>query len=384
MPFPRRTTLLSLLFAFALPSGPAFAERFLVYVGTYTGEKSQGIYAYRFDADSGAVEELGLVAETKNPTFLALHPNGKFLYAANEIGGFQGKPGGSVTGYAIDTATGKLKELNQASTGGDGPCHLIVDRSGHQVLAANYGGGSVISLPLAADGRLREPGVFIQHTGSSVNPARQKEPHAHSINLSPDGRFAFAADLGTDRINVYKFDPAKGLVGPASPDSPQQVPGSGPRHFAFHPSGRFAYVINEMLLTVTTFRYDAATGKLTAIDTVSTSPPGTTGPENSTAEIVVHPNGRFLYGSNRGHNTLAMFRVDTATGKLTPIGHQPTGGKTPRNFNIDPTGRWLWACNQDSHNITLHRVNPETGALTATGQDLKVGSPVCVKFLRVP
>jgi 6-phosphogluconolactonase len=383
MPFPYRSFLGAAWLTFALPSGAVAAEQYLVYVGTYTGEHSQGIHAFRLDADTGLVESLGLAAETPNPTFLALHPNGKYLYAANEIGKFRGQPGGAVTAFAIDTATGRLRELSQGSTRGGGPCHLVVDRTGRQVLVANYGGGSVASLPVGSDGRVGEPSAFFQHTGGSVNPSRQKEPHAHSINLAPDSRYAFAADLGTDRIYRYGFDPARGLTGPAAADSVQQPPGSGPRHFAFHPSGKFAYAINELLSTVSAFRYDPAGGQLKPVGLVSTLPAGFTG-NNSTAEVVVHPGGKFVYGSNRGHNSLAIFRADPASGALTPVGHHPSGGKTPRNFNFDPTGRWAWIANQDSHTVTIHRVDLTTGLMTPTGQELKVGMPVCVKFLRVP
>ncbi|KAB2655245.1 MAG: lactonase family protein, partial [Verrucomicrobia bacterium] len=212
---------------------------------------------------------------------------------------------------------------------------------------------------------------------------RQGEPHAHSANVSPDGKHAVVADLGTDRLYIYGFDPAKGLVGPAAPDSPAQPPGSGPRHLAFHPSGKYAYAINEMLSTVTVFHWAANPGALHPLQTVSTLPAGFPNEKTSTAEVVVHPNGRFVYGSNRGHDSLAIFKVDGETGRLALVGHHATGGRTPRNFNIDPTGRWIWAANQESHNITLHRIDPKTGLLTATGKELQVGMPVCVKFLRV-
>ena len=373
----------SLLCVMALPVGSTLAEQYLVYVGTYTGAKSKGIHAFRTDTATGVIEELGLVAETANPTFLAVHPDGRHLYAANEVGQFDGKPGGGVTAFEIDLRSGALKETSRSSTVGGGPCHLVVDRTGRQVLVANYGGGSVASLPLDAAGRVGAHSAFIQHRGSSANPARQKEPHAHSINVSPDNRFAFAADLGTDRVYAYSLDPAKGLVSPAMDSSPALAPGSGPRHFAFHPSGRFAYVINEMLSTVTAFRYEAAKGALTAVQTIGTLPEGWQG-SSSTAEVVVHPNGRFLYGSNRGHDSLAIYSIDGATGRLTLVGHEPTGGKTPRNFNLDPTGTTLWAANQSTDNIVIFSVDGATGRLKRTGQELKMGSPVCVKFVRVP
>lgn len=367
----------------ALPAGSALAERYLVFVGTYTGAKSKGIHAFRTDPAAGIIEELGLVAETPNPTFLALHPNGRLLYAANEVGEFEGKAGGAVTGFEIDAATGRLKAINSASTVGGGPCHLVVDRTGRQVLVANYGGGSVASLPIDPSGRLGSHSAFHQHRGGSVDPSRQKEPHGHSINLSPDNRFAFAADLGTDRVYVYPFDPARGLWAEPLAQSPRLAPGSGPRHFAFHPSGKFAYVINEMLSTVTVFRYTASSGALSEVQTIPTLPAGFSG-GSSTAEVVVHPNGKFVYGSNRGHDSLAIYSVDAGSGRLTLVGHQSTGGKTPRNFNIDPSGRTLWAANQSTDNIVVFSVDPDTGLLKRTGQELKMGSPVCVKFLKVP
>jgi 6-phosphogluconolactonase len=373
----------SLLCVMALPVGSMLAEQYLVYVGTYTGAKSKGIHAFRTDTATGVIEELGLVAETANPTFLAVHPDGRHLYAANEVGQFDGKPGGGVTAFEIDLRSGALKETSRASAVGGGPCHLVVDRTGRQVLMANYGGGSVVSLPLDGAGRVGAHSAFIQHRGSSVNPARQKEPHAHSINVSPDNRFAFAADLGTDRVYVYPLDPARGLGSTALASSPALAPGSGPRHFAFHPGGRFAYVINEMLSTVTAFRYEGSKGTLTAVQTIGTLPEGWQG-SSSTAEVVVHPNGRFLYGSNRGHDSLAIYAIDGATGRLTLVGHESTGGKTPRNFNLDPTGTTLWAANQSTDNIVIFSVDGATGRLKRTGQELKMGSPVCVKFVRVP
>ncbi|MFM7100994.1 MAG: lactonase family protein [Verrucomicrobiota bacterium] len=361
---------------------PLAADRFLVFVGTYTGPKSEGIHAYRFDADTGVIEELGLVARTPNPSFLALHPDGPYLYAANEIADFRSGRGGSVTAFRLDRANGRLTAINEASTVGGGPCHLVVDRAGRQVLVANYGGGSVCSLPIRPDGGLGEARSFVQHRGSSVDPARQKEPHAHSIQVSPDNAFAVAADLGTDRLHLYRLDPEKGLQPLPESAWPRLAPGSGPRHFAFHPDGRHAYVINEMLSTLTVFDYHPRTGRLTGRQTVPTLPAGFSG-SSSTAEVVVHPGGRFVYGSNRGHDSLAVFAVEEGGGALRPVGHVPSGGRTPRNFNLDPTGRSLWVANQSTDNVAVFRVDLGTGLATPTGQDLKVGSPVCVKFLRV-
>jgi 6-phosphogluconolactonase len=349
-----------------------------VFIGTYTGGKSQGIYRAAIDLATGKLSDLELAAKIKDPSFLAIHPSGKFLYSVGEVGTFAGKPGGVLSAFALDPTSGELKLLNQQSSRGAGPCHLVVDRDEKNVLVANYGGGSVAVLPIEADGRLREASDFVQHAGKSVNPRRQERPHAHSINVDPSGRFAMVADLGLDQVLVYKFDSQTGKLAPNDPPHVSVSPGAGPRHFAFHPSGRYAYVINEISSTVTAFRYDGEKGTLVGLHTISTLPGEHQG--NSTAEVVVHPSGKFLYGSNRGHDSLAIFRIDEATGRLTPVGHQPTGGKTPRNFAIDPTGQWVLAENQSSDTIAVFKVDPETGKLTPTGQKLDVPSPVCVRF----
>ena len=355
-------------------------DKFLVYVGTYTGSGSKGIYLCQLDTANGALTSLGLAAETENPSFLALHPARTFLYAVNETGNFGGKPTGAVSAFAIGPATGKLTLLNQQSSEGTDPCHLVVDQAGKHVLVANYTSGSVAALAIREDGRLGAHTAAIQHQGSSVNPNRQQGPHGHSINLDAANRFAFAADLGLDKVLVYRFDPVKGSLTPNDPPAASVAPGAGPRHFAFHPNGRFAYVINEILSTVTAFRYDAERGILTEIQTVATLPADFKG-TSSTAEVQVHPSGKFLYGSNRGHDSLAIFTIDADTGRLTPAGHQPTGGKTPRNFGIDPTGNWVLAANQSSNNIAVFRVDLQTGALKPTGTALEVPVPVCVKMM---
>ncbi len=353
--------------------------QYLVYVGTYTGPESKGIYAYRFDAQTGEIKPLGLAGVAQNPSFLAIHPNRKFLYAVGESAG-GGTWGGAVSAFALDRATGKLTLLNSASSGGKGPCHLVVDKTGKNLLVANYGSGAVAVLPIQADGRLSEPSSVIQHSGSSVNRARQQGPHAHSVNLSPDNRFAFVADLGLDKVLVYKFDAAKGTITPNTPPFAAVAPGSGPRHFAFHPSGKFAYVISEMGNTVTAFSYNAARGVLTSLQTISTLPQGFSG-TSYCAEVVVHPSGKFLYGSNRGHNSITAFAIDPAKGTLTTIEQTPTGGKWPRNFNIDPTGAYLFAANEQSNDIFLFHIDPATGKLKPTGKKLEVSKPVCIKFL---
>lgn len=360
------------------------APQFHVYFGTYTGKASKGIYAARLDAGSGKLTAPELVAETTSPSFLAIAPNGKFLYAANEVSTFEGKSSGAVSAFALDQSTGKLTPLNQVSSGGGGPCHIVVDATGKTVLIANYGGGSVASYPVNANGSLGETGSFIQHAGSSVNKGRQSAPHGHCIVTDRANRFALACDLGLDQVLIYKLDAAKGRMTTNDPPFATVPPGSGPRHLTFRPDGRFAYVINEMTCTMTAFRYESRRGALTALETVSTLPDGESmKPSYSTAEVEAHPSGRFLYGSNRGHDTIAVFAIDASTGVLKLIENVSTGGKTPRSFGIDPTGRWLLAANQNSNTVVVFRIDPKTGRLSPTGDELSVGAPVCVKFTRV-
>lgn len=361
---------------------PADAATFRVYFGTYTNKDSRGIYMATFDSATGRLGEPELAGEATNPSFLAIHPSRRFLYAVGEIANFEGQKTGGVSAFAIDAATGKLTLLNQQSSHGAGPCHVTVDKAGKTALVANYGGGSIVSLPIADDGKLQPAASAIQHTGKSVNAKRQDAPHAHSINLDPQNKFAFAADLGLDKVLVYRFDPATSTLATNDPPAGTVAPGSGPRHFAFHPIGKFAYVINEMANTVTAFAYDAQTGKLTEIQTISTLPSDFTG-TSYTAEVVVHPSGKFVYGSNRGHDSLAVFQVDEATGTLMAKGQVLTGGKTPRNFNVDPTGQWILAANQGTNNVTVFRVDQTSGDLAPTGQSITVGAPVCVRFVAV-
>ena len=357
------------------------ARSSLAFVGTYTGAKSQGIYAFRFDPATGDVVPLGLAAATENPTFLALHPNGRFLYAVNETGNFQGKPAGSVTALAIDRATGRLRQLNQASTLGGGPCHLIVDRAGKFVIVANYSGGSVAVLPIRADGTMGTASAFVQHHGSSVNRQRQEAPHAHGATLSPDERFLFVPDLGLDQLVTYRFNHADGTLAPGDPPFTALKPGSGPRHLVFHPDGHHAYVISELVSTVTEFTFDAATGGLTEQAGSPLLPADFQG-QSTAAELAVHPDGRFLYASNRGHDSLAVFAI-ARSGALQLIERVPSGGRTPRHFALDPTGRWLWAASQDNSEIVVFRVDTNTGRLEPTGTKLAAGSPVCVCFLEL-
>ena len=352
----------------------------LVYVGTYTGSGSKGIYVCRMDTATGSLTPTGDVAETKNPSFLAIHPNGRSLYAVSEIADYGRKPTGGVSAFAIDRRTGGLTPLNQRASHGRGPCHVSVDATGKSVLVANYGSGSLAVLPIAGDGRLEEASDTVQHEGGSVNASRQKGPHAHSITLDPANRFAFAADLGIDKVMIYRLDASRGKLTPGDPPWAKVAPGAGPRHFAFHPSAKYAYVINELDSTMTAFAYNASTGALTEIETLSTLPADWQG-KNSCADVHVHPNGKFLYGSNRGHDSIAIYAIDPATGRITPRGHTSTRGKAPRNFNIDPTGTFLLAANQDTDNIVTFRIDAQSGSLSFTGQELELPKPVCIRFL---
>ena len=358
---------------------------YLVYVGTYTTKTaSKGIYAYLFDLVIGKLTALGVAAESEDPSFLAVHPSGKYLYAVNEIDHFGGQKSGAVSSFAIDTKSGKLTLLNQASTQGAGPCYISLDKSGKFALVANYDGGSIAVFPIREDGSLAPPSGFVQHSGSSVDKERQEGPHAHWIGTSPDNRFALAADLGLDEILVYRFNSAKGTLAPDTPPFAKLNPGAGPRHLAFHPNGKFAYVLTEMGSSVTAFAYKAGKGSLSPLQTVSTLSilrKDYSGVKEA-AEIAVHPNGKFLYASNRaGIDSVSTFSIDPVKGTLKLRDEYPTMGKTPRNFVIDPTGKFLLAANQESNNIVIFRIDSTTGALSPTGEIAEVPAPVCITFV---
>jgi 6-phosphogluconolactonase len=376
--------LVALVLSALLAAAAEKPGKYLFYVGTYTedGSESKGIYAYRFDASTSEITSLGLAAETANPSFVAPHPNGRFLYAVNEVGNYKGPNSGGVSAFSIDHATGKLTFLNEVPSRGADPCYIIVDKTGKYVLVANYTGGSVAVFPVLADGKLGEASAFVQHAGHGTNPERQEGPHAHSIDLSPDNRFAMVDDLGLDELLVYKFDGAKGSLAPNDPPFAKLDAGAGPRHFVLRPDGKFAYVVAEMGHTVTVFSNDAARGKLQLLQTITTLPKDFKG-RNDDAEIQVHPSGKFLYASNRGDDSIAIYAIDGSKGTLTQVGIVPTGGKEPRSFEIDPTGALLFAENQKSDNIVVFRIDAKTGGLTPTGKVLEVASPVCVKFLTI-
>ena len=391
-PIPRRRALVGVLLASVAPLLPSLPQASaaepgrLVYFGTYTGAPPQGagIYVARFDADRGTLTQPQLAAELRNPSYLASHPTKPLLYAVSEVADAGGKPTGSVVALAIDPASGMLTTLNHQPSGGGGPCAVSVDPSGRAVLAANYGGGSSVCLGIDADGRLRpalpgSPGGFIQHEGKSVNQGRQEGPHGHSIDPSPDGRFAVVCDLGIDKVLIHSLDAASATISPHAATA--VAPGAGPRHFAFHPDGRHAYAINELDLTVTAFDFDPREGTLKPVQTLSTLPDEITDRAGfSTAEIAVHPSGKFLYGSNRGHDSIAMFAIDQPTGRLTFLGVEPIRGKTPRNFALDPSGKWLLAAGQDSHSVSIFTIDQTSGRLSFTGRTTPVPAPVCITF----
>jgi 6-phosphogluconolactonase len=351
----------------------------LVYIGTYTGAKSKGIYCSRFDSKTGKLTAPELVAQTKNPSFLAVHPNGGFLYAVGELSGTSGLRAGAVGAFRIDSRTGKLTLLNRQPSGGQGPCHLSVDQSGKCVLVANYGSGSIAALPIEEDGKVARASVVIQHQGSSLNPGRQEGPHAHFIIPDPAERFALACDLGLDKVLVYRLDLGRCGLSANEPPGTSIKPGSGARHLVFHPNGRLAYVISEMGSSITAFTYDPKLGVLQEFQTVSALPADFRG-KSAGAEIQIHPSGKFLYGSNRGHDSIVAFAVDQKSGKLSYVEHQPSQGKTPRHFLFDPSGKWLLVANQDSDNLVVFGVDAKTGRLTPTSESVTVGSPVCAVF----
>ena len=368
--------------SYASATASPASHDYFAYVGTYTegGSASKGIYVYRFDAKSGKLTSIGLAAQTINPSFVAIAPSHRFLYAVNEVGNYQGKKSGGVSAFAIDSSTGKLKFLNQVASGGADPCYITVDATGKYVLVANYTGGSVAVFPVLEDGRLGDASAFIQHTGHGTNPERQEGPHAHSIDLSPDNRFAIVDDLGLDETLVYKFDAAKGSLTLEQDSGVKADPGAGPRHFTFSPNGRFAYVLTEMGSTVSVLSYQSPDGVLKRLKTISTLPKDFKG-HNDAAEIQVHPSGKFLYASNRGDDSIAVFAVDPEKGTLSLVEHVKTKGSSPRNFTIDPTGSLLLVANEKSDNIVVFRINPQTGRLTPTGTVLEIPQPVCIRFV---
>jgi 6-phosphogluconolactonase len=363
-------SIVALLLMNFLTLGEAAAEVTRVYIGTF----ADGIYTFSLDTETGETGAVKLAASTKGPGFLALHPSRALIYAAG-----QNDEGSAVLAFARDTGTGMLTLINSASSEGRGACHVDVSPQGSHVAVANYSAGTMAVLPIRADGGVETASATDAYTGSGPNEARQKAPHAHAADFGPEGKTLYVTDLGTDRIHSYAYDSNAGTVAPMDPPAAMLAPGAGPRHFTIHADPRWAYVVNELDSTVTAFSRDE-TGRLESIQTIGTLPADIE-EANTTAEIVVHPTGKFLYASNRGHDSIACFAIDVETGKLTAMGHTSTGGERPRNFNVDPSGRFLLAANQDTNNVVIFRIDEKTGVPEATGQSVEVPSPVCVVFV---
>ena len=359
-----------------------------VYVGTYTEPilfgtgkilegKGLGIYRYRLDRSSGALDLLEVTQDVTNPSYLAFDPTRSFLYAVNELKTYEGRPTGTVSAFSIDPLTGSPKFLNKQMSHGTDPCHVEVAGDGRHVFVANFMSGSVCVLPVRGDGSLAPASDFIQHQGSSIDPNRQRGPHAHSVIFDPAERFAFVPDLGLDKLAAYVFDPLRGKLEQHPRPWFKATPGAGPRHLAFRRDGRFAYLINELASSLTALSYDGVDGCFRELQTVSTLPDDFDG-QSTCADVHLSPDGRFVYASNRGHDSIAIFRIESESGLLTRVGNASTQGETPRNFAIDPEGNFLLAANQDSGTIVSFRING--GALEPTGNVTHVPTPVCVRF----
>ena len=358
---------------------------YLIYIGTYTepqnvpGAHSQGIYVFRMEAADGTLTRVGVAACDRNPSFVTVHPNGRWLYAVHEVEHFDGQSGGGISAFALDPQTGLPQPLNQQLSRGSIPCHINIDGSGRYALAANFVGGSVTMLPLNDDGSLQPASDVVLHRELDTGAPAEARSHAHQVFLDPSQRWAYSPDLGLDRVIVYEPDATAGKLRPHATRALRTAKGAGPRHMDFHPNGRYAYLINELNGTLMALAFNPADGSFTELQTVSTLPEGYSGTV-SCADVHVHPSGKWVYGSNRGHDSLVVFAIDPATGRLTLVGHTPTGGRTPRNFALDPTGTFLLAANQDSSTIVTFRIDPASGTLTPTGQVTEVPAPVCIKF----
>ena len=349
-----------------------------LYVGTYTSGKSEGIYLYGMDPETGALNRINAF-KSVNPSFLAIDRSKRYLYAVNEVGEYAGKPGGGVSAFAIGPGSTTLRFLNEQASEGADPCHLSIDRKRKTLLVANYTGGSISALPIRSDGTLGRAVDVKQHEGSSIKE-QQKGPHAHCIIFDQFERHALAADLGTDKVMIYRFNPSTGKLSPGKQASAELKAGAGPRHLTLHPNGKFVYVINELDSTMSALKYDALKGTLSEIETVSTLPSDFSS-VSYCADVHVSRSGRFLYGSNRGHNSIVVFEIDPRTGKLKQLEHVSTEGKWPRNFTIDPSGRFLLVANQHTDNVVVFNIDPKTGRLKPSGQSAEIPVPVCLKFL---
>lgn len=352
---------------------------YTLYAGTYTSGRSKGIYILEFDINTGSIIQKNFCTDIENPSFLVLSRNKKYLYAVSEIGNYENEKSGGIYAYKIDQENHSLHFINSVSSNGAHPCHLTIDRNDKYVIAANYTGGNISVIKIDDDGSLGERTDFIQHYGKSVNKSRQEAPHTHSVNIDASNKFVVAADLGIDKLMLYKFDDVNGKLNPAEQIYLETKRGAGPRHFTFHPNGKSAFVINELDCTITALHFNPIDYLLEPIETVSTLPDDFKG-ENTCADIHVHPNGKFVFGSNRGHDSITVFSFDETNGKLSLIQHQSTLGRTPRNFAIDPSGKFLLAANQNSDSIIIFSIDQLTGKLSATNQKIEIPSPVCLIF----
>ena len=370
---------LSLLATFCLGILVSIAQKplqkeYYMLVGTYTKKTSEGIYVYKFNTETGDFSSVSVAKDIKNPSFLAISPDEKKVYSVGEV------DGGAVLSFSFDKAAGSLTPINSQASEGANPCHIELDKTGKWAFVGNYTGGNLSVLPILKDGSLGKAVQTINHEGKSINEARQEKPHVHSINISADNKQLFVPDLGIDKVMIYNFDAKLGKLSAANPVAAEVTPGSGPRHFTFHPNNKFAYVIQELNASITAFAYQ--NGKLVKIQTVDTLPTDFKG-NNSCADIHISADGRFLYGSNRFHDTLVIFEIDPKTGKLSLVGHQSVMGKTPRNFSLDPSNRFVLVANQDSDNIVIFKRDTKTGKLSPTGKEIAVSMPVCIKWLGV-
>lgn len=355
-------------------------SNYYLYVGTYThGEsESKGIYLYKFDTHTGKASPLIQATESEDPSYLTISSDHKHLYAVQEVVDNQAENTGYVNAYAIDSQSGKLSFINKQKSEGGAPCYITVDEAKKNVLVGNYVGGNVAVLPLQEDGSLQEASDIKKHKGSSVNTARQEAPHVHGVVLSPNNRYVYVPDLGIDQVVIYTFDSETSQLNYV--DEAKLRPGFGPRHFTFHPNQKFAYLVNELGHTITAFSHDR--GHLKELQEVPTLPKSFQG-NNSCADIHVSPSGRFLYASNRGHNSIVIYAIDPQEGTLSLVGHESTQGKTPRNFMIDPSGKYLLAANQASNSIVVFEIDPANGKLSANGEVIQAPSPVCLKMIPV-
>lgn len=380
----RYLLFLSLFFLAATGVMGQSSSKDILYVGTYSDRGSKGIYVLEFDRTTGKLREVQTIEDKESPTFLEVHPNGRYLYAVYREGMDANDQHGTVTAFEIDPASGKLNKINEQSSEGAGPCHVSIDPEGKLAYVSNYGGGNLAVYPIRKDGSLDKASDVVQHSGSSVNENRQKEPHMHSIIPSDNGKFIYASDLGIDKIMIYQPDRKTGKLTPAKTPYAESVPGAGPRHFTFHPNGQLAFSIEELSSTIASYKVDKISGALQGVDQVPTLPANVQTQNNTTADIHVSPDGKFVYASNRGHDSIVIYGIDAKNGKLSYVGHEPTQGAHPRNFCMDDQGEFVFVANRDNDNVVVFDRDADSGKLSYTGNEAKVPAAVCIQQLRLP